>query len=210
MGTGSVTLWIIILIVATSFYAWNKPAVYQQFLMNPYMVFRRNQYWRMLTSGFIHSGYVHLGFNMFTFYFFGTLAEQVFIFRLGETTGTLVYIFFFISGIILSDLTVAWRNRDNMAYNSLGASGAVSAMVFSSILYFPLQPICLFGLICLPGFILGALYVIYSYTQGKNMSDNINHEAHLYGAVYGVLFSLLVYPSAGMEFFQQLSQYRLF
>ena len=206
----SLTLVLIILIVAVSLYAMNNPGAFHKMLMNPYQVFHRKEWWRMITSGFIHSGYAHLGFNMFTFYFFGGITEQIFLQIAGKETGNLLFIIFFLSAIVLSDIAVAWRNRDNPGYNSLVASGAVSAMVFSSILYFPLNKICLFALICMPGFILGALYVIYSYTQGKNMSDNINHEAHLYGAIYGVLFSLAVYPEAGPQFFEQIMSYRIF
>ncbi len=211
MGGGlSVSLILIITIVGVSFYAWRNQTVYFKLMMNPYQVFHRNEYWRFITSGFIHSGYVHLGFNMFTFYFFGGLTEQVFQYRLGPGTGTWVYILFFLSSLVVSDISVAWKYKDNPNYNSLGASGAVSAMVFSSILYFPLQPICLFAILCLPGFILGTIYVIYSYTQGRSMSDNINHEAHLFGAIYGIIFSLAVYPSAGKEFIEQLLTYRIF
>jgi len=147
---------------------------------------------------------------MFTFYFFGAVVEQLFSQILGPTTGSVVFILFYLSAIILSDIPVALKNRNNPGYNSLGASGAVSAMVFSSILFFPLNKICLFAILCLPGFILGALYIIYSYTQGKNLSDNINHEAHLYGAIYGIAFTLIIYPAAGAEFFEQILSYRIF
>ncbi len=210
MGGISLTLLLIIITVIVSLYAWNNGNVYYGMMMNPYQVFGRKQYWRMISSGFIHSGYIHLGFNMFTFYFFGGIVEQLFGSILGRATGSLVFILFYLSAIILSDLPVAWRNRNNPGYNSLGASGAVSAILFSSILFYPLNRLCLFGLLCLPGFILGALYIIYSYTQGKNLSDNINHEAHLYGAIYGILFTLVIYPSAGKEFFEQILSYRIF
>lgn len=209
-GVFSLTLFTIIGIVGISLYTWNNQHVHHKMLMNPYKVFNDNEWWRMITSGFIHSGYAHLGFNMFTFYFFGGITEVVFQQILGKQTGMILYVIFFVSAIIISDLPVAWKNRNNPGYNSLGASGAVSAMVFSSILYFPLNKICLFGIICMPGFILGALYVIYSYSQGKKMSDNINHEAHLYGAIYGMIFSLAVYPESGSQFVEQILSYRLF
>lgn len=205
----SISLIIIILTVVISIMALGNSTIFQRFLMNPFMVFQKGQYWRLISSGFIHGSYVHLGFNMFTFYFFGQAVERIFDQIIGPGS-TWVYVLFYISAIIISDLPVAWKNRNNISYNSLGASGAVSAMVFTSILYFPLNEICLYGLLCVPGFILGFVYVIYSYYQGKNISDNINHEAHLYGAIYGIVFGIIIYPESIMSFFAQISSYRPF
>ncbi|MDH5608476.1 MAG: rhomboid family intramembrane serine protease [Cyclobacteriaceae bacterium] len=205
----SLTLIIIIATVAISFYTWSKPGLHYKFMMNPYQMATRNEYWRLLTSGFIHSNYTHLGFNMFTLFFFGGVVEQLFAMEKGPSA-SLFFLVFYLSAIVISDLPVAWKNRHNPGYNSLGASGAVSAMVFCSILYMPLNKIYLFGIVGIPGFILGAFYIVYSYSQGKKMSDNINHEAHLYGALYGILFGLLVSPQSGPDFFDQILHYRIF
>ena len=99
---------------------------------------------------------------MFTFYFFGSVVEIIFNQVMGGSGG-LLFIFFYLSAIVVSDLPTAIQNRKFPGYNSLGASGAVSAMVFASIIYLPLNKICLFAILCLPGFILGTLYIIYSY-----------------------------------------------
>jgi len=203
----SITVLILLVTVAVSFAAMSNESLYLRFLMNPYQALRRREIWRFVTSGFIHNGYIHLGFNMFTFFFFGEVVERVFD-QLIEENATLVYILFYISAIVISDLPVALKNKDNPGYNSLGASGAVSAVVFCSILFFPLNKICLYGLLCLPGFILGLIYIIYSYYQGKNMAGNINHEAHLYGALYGLVFGLIVYPGAGPAFIDQILNYQ--
>ena len=205
----SISLIIIAVTVVVSFVAWNNGNIYYGFMMNPYEIFKQKQYWRMITSGFIHSGYVHLGFNMFTFYFFGNVVEIIFSQILGSS-GTMVFILFYLSAIIVSDLPTAIKNRHIPGYNTLGASGAVSAMVFASIIYMPLNKICLFAVLCLPGFILGALYIIYSYSQSKSLSDNINHQAHLYGALYGIVFALIVYPPAAGQFIDQILSYKLF
>ncbi len=202
------TLIILLITVAISLAALGNKGLFFKFLLNPYQAFHRKEYWRFLTSGFIHNSYAHLGFNMFTFYFFGGLVENTFHYRFGETDGTVLFVLLYLSAIVISDLPVAFKHKDNPGYNSLGASGAVSAVVFASILYYPTNKIYLFGLIGLPGFILGTIYVIYSYRQGKNMGGNINHEAHLYGAIYGLIFGLLVYPQAGPEFFDQILNYR--
>lgn len=205
----SITVIIIAITVLISLAAFNNSDIFTRCLMNPFMIFKKGQYWRLLTSGFIHGSYIHLGFNMFTFYFFGRVVEQVFAQILGGA-GYVVYIVFYLSAIVVSDLPTAWKKRQQLNYNSLGASGAVSAVVFASILYFPLNDICLYGLLCLPGFLLGIIYVIYSYFSGKNTQDNINHDAHLYGAIYGILFAIAIYPQAAWGFVQQIAGYQLF
>ena len=205
----TITIIIIAITVIISLRALSNPMMLQKWMMNPYMVFHRKQYWRLISSGFIHGSFIHLGFNMFTFYFFGRAVENVFGELLGPSS-TVVYVLFYLSAIIVSDLPGAWKRKDQINYNSLGASGAVSAMVFASILYFPLRNIYLFAAIPIPGFILGIVYVLYSYFQGKNMSDNINHEAHLYGAVYGVVFAIIMYPPAAVEFIRQISTFSFF
>ena len=206
----STTILIILVTVAISLAALGNEKLYLRFLMNPYRALEGKEPWRFITSGFIHNGYAHLGFNMFTFFFFGQVAEDIFEQVLFERA-SLTYIFFYLSAIVISDLPVAIKNRHNPGYNSLGASGAVSAVVFCSILFFPLNKICLYGLLCLPGFILGFIYVIYSYWQGKNATwDNVNHEAHLYGAIYGLVFGLIIYPQAGPAFIDQILNYRFF
>lgn len=206
----SYTILIILTTVMVSLYAWNNGNVYFGFMMNPYEIFKQKQYWRFITSGFIHSGYVHLGFNMFTFYFFGRVVEQIFTYLYGGTIGGIIFILFYLSALIISEIPTAIKNRHIPGYNSLGASGAVSAMVFASILFMPLNDICLFGILCLPGFILGILYIIYSYYQGKKGTDNINHEAHLWGAVYGFVFGILIYPQSLVLFYEQIISYKVF
>ena len=204
----STTILIILVTVAISIAALGNERLYLRFLMNPYRAIEGKEPWRFITSGFIHNGYIHLGFNMFTFFFFGQVVENIFEQVLFEKA-SLTYILFYLSAIVISDLPVAIKNRHNPGYNSLGASGAVSAIVFCSILFFPLNKICLYGLLCLPGFILGLIYVIYSYWQGKNAAwDNVNHEAHLYGALYGLVFGLIIYPQAGPSFLDQILNYR--
>ncbi len=206
----SITLLILIVTVALSMAALGNDQLFLKMLLNPYQAIHRQQYWRFITSGFIHNGYIHLGFNMFTFFFFGQVVEEIFSQILGDG-GVTAYVLLYLSAIVISDLPVAIKNKNNPGYNSLGASGAVSAVVFCSILFFPLNKICLYGLLCLPGFILGIIYVVYSYYQGKNMeAGNINHEAHLYGALYGIVFGLAIYPEAGGLFFDQVLNYQFF
>jgi membrane associated rhomboid family serine protease len=98
-----------------------------------------------------------------------------------------------------------FKNKGNPAYNALGASGGVAAVVFASILFEPIRLLCFYFVLCLPGFILGAIYFIYSYFKGRGSRDNINHDAHLYGALFGLVFCIILYPASIVNFFDQLA-----
>jgi membrane associated rhomboid family serine protease len=112
--------------------------------------------------------------------------------------------------IVVSDLPSYFKKKNDPRYNSLGASGGVAAIIFAFIAFKPVQDICLFVAICLPGFILGTAYILYSYYQGKKANDNINHDAHLYGAAFGFIFCILMYPPAITNFFRQIMNWKLF
>jgi membrane associated rhomboid family serine protease len=201
----SITNIIIGITVLISLYAFSQHTVLRNMMMNPYLVESKNQYYRFLTSGFIHGDMMHLLFNMFSLYFFGSVVEITFeqIFE----NGSLYFIMFYLLGIVVSDIPSYFKNRRNPAYNALGASGGVSAVIFAAIVFQPLQYICIYLFICLPGFILGALYLIWSYYQGKRGGDNINHDAHMYGALFGVLFCVVMYPISIKSFFQQIASW---
>jgi membrane associated rhomboid family serine protease len=208
MGT-TATIILIIINVAASMYAWKRPDIFQRWLFNPYAVSHHKQYYRFITAGFIHSNNMHLLFNMLTFYFFGSLIERSYAY-LFDGLGVWFFLILYFAGMIIADLPTFLKHRNNPHYNSLGASGAVSAVVFSSIMLQPLSEILIFFVLPLPGFILGILYLLYSYYQGKRMSDNINHDAHLYGALFGIVFTIAIWPSVLPHFFEQLSNYSIF
>jgi membrane associated rhomboid family serine protease len=200
----SITLIIIFLTIAASFYAWEKPELYEKWMMYPYRVKRNNEYHRMLTSGFIHSGYGHLAFNMLSLYFFGKTVE------LNMTP--IIFTLFYLLALVVSDIPTFLKQQNNPGYRSLGASGAVAAVIFSSILVRPDKNI---GFLFLPGieisgFIFGIMYLIYSYYQAKNSTDNIAHEAHFYGAVFGILFTVILYPKFIDSFFHYISNWKMF
>jgi membrane associated rhomboid family serine protease len=205
----SITLILIIITVITSIAAWSNPERLSKWVMNPYMVSRKKEYYRFISSGFIHNDYVHLIFNMITLYFFGDAIEQVFGYFFG-ITGLVYFLSLYFLGMIVADIPSFIKYRNYAGYNSLGASGAVSAVVFSSILFRPTSMIYVYFAIGIPGFIFGILYLLYSYYQGKRMADNVNHDAHLYGALFGIVFSIAVYPSVIGNFIQQILDYRLF
>lgn len=177
-------------------------------IMNPYLVSTRKEYYRFLTSGFIHKDHVHLLFNMFSFYFFGLKLEMAFK-QIFDGFGGTYFILLYIMAIVVSDLPTFFRHRNNPGYNSLGASGGVAAVIFATIILRPLDNIYIyfFGA---PGFILGTLYLVFSFYMGRNSNDGINHDAHLYGALFGLLFCAVLYPSSLPQFIEQISSWRYF
>ena len=206
----SVTVILIIITVGISLYAWKNHDLMQNWIFHPYSVARDNSWHRFLTSGFLHADYTHLFFNMFTLYFFGNAVGRAVRAIFGDVTGILIYMLIYLGGIIVSDIPTFLKHRDDPSYRALGASGGVASVVFSSILFYPTQDICLYAILCIPGFILGILYLMYSYFQGKRMGDNINHDAHFYGAVYGMVISLALVPAAGPLFIEQIGNWRMF
>ena len=205
----SVTLILIIITVGISWYAFSNHSLMEKWIFYPYTVNRDNSWHRFITSGFLHADFSHLFFNMFTLYFFGSNVEYTFVGGFGAVTGILIYLLIYIGGIIVSDIPTYIKHRNDPGYRALGASGGVAAVVFSSILFYPTSDICLYAVLCIPGFILGILYLMYSYFSGKRMGDNINHDAHFYGALYGFILSLAIVPQAGPMFIDQIAGWRL-
>ncbi len=204
----SVNTILIIGTILISMAAWRNQGLFQKLILHPYTVVHQRQYYRLLSSGFIHQGWMHLLFNMLALFFFGRNVEVIFQY-ISPGFGTILFIVFYLTAIVASDLPTIRKNKENPHYFSLGASGGVSAVVFCWILFFPLETIYVY-FIPLPGFILGFLYIIYSYYQSKNADSHINHDAHLFGAVYGILFTVIAYPRVLPQFFEQLSNFKLF
>ncbi|NOS56214.1 MAG: rhomboid family intramembrane serine protease [Cyclobacteriaceae bacterium] len=204
----SVTVILICVTVAISFYSFNKPELLARLMMNPHSVRTNGQYYRFITSGFIHQDHMHLLWNMFSFYFFGTAVESVLGALFGEA-GMYYFIALYLTAIVVSDIPTYLKEKNNTNYNALGASGGVGSVIFVFIIFQPLQSICLYFALCMPGFVFGVGYLIYTYYQGRKANDNINHDAHLYGAVYGFLFCIVVYPASLPNFYEQIKYWVL-
>ena len=199
----SITFILICVTVVISFYTFNKHELQGRLMMNPYHIKRNGQYYRFITSGFIHKDHVHLLWNMFSFYFFGTAVERDFGSLFGHA-GTYYFIALYLTALIVSDIPTYLKEKNNTNYNSLGASGGVGSVIFVFIILQPLQSICLYFAFCMPGFVFGAGYMAYTYYQGRKSKDNINHDAHLYGALYGLLFCVVAYPGSLLAFYEQV------
>ncbi len=206
----SLTIILIAITCASSYYAWKNPEFLEKSLFTPYRVYNRKEYARFILSGFVHKDGVHLLFNMFTFYFFGEVVEIFLGYMLGENLGNLVFVLFYLSAIVISDIPTYIKEKENPSYHALGASGGTAAMVFASIVLMPLADICIFGIFCLPGFLLGVMFLAYAYFKGKAADDNINHDAHLYGALFGIAFILLLEPARAGHFWDQIKEFQLF
>ncbi|MBZ4677068.1 MAG: rhomboid family intrarane serine protease [Anaerophaga sp.] len=198
-----INLIIIIVISVISIFAFSRPDVMGKLQFNAWQIVHRKEYYRVLSYGFVHGNWIHLLINMFVLYSFGRVV--LYYFEAAFDGGTTIrYLILFLSAIVVSTLATLGKEKDNPHYNAVGASGAVSAVVFTSILFDPYNPILLFGIIPIPGIIFGVLYIIYSkYMAGKNI-DNIGHDAHYYGALYGLVFPLLYEPRLAIHFFNQL------
>ncbi|MCB0516349.1 MAG: rhomboid family intramembrane serine protease [Chitinophagales bacterium] len=204
----SITLLIVVLTAITSIAAFNNPPFREQLLHIPYLVSTRKEYYRLLSSGFIHANWMHLIVNMWVLYMFGTQVEYTYKSLFG-VWGNLYYVGLYLLGLLASSLPVQWKEQNNVAYRALGASGAVSAVVFAAILFSPTSNLYLFPFpFPIPAFIFGALYIFYEYYSARqNRYDGIGHDAHFYGAVFGFLFTLALEPSLFPYFIEQIRGY---
>lgn len=174
--------------VITSLAAFSNQQVMDDLIFYPPAVTTRKQWWRFITCGFIHADTGHLVFNMISFYFFGKQVEEVFMGLFGDK-GKLLYLLLYVSALVVCLLPTYFKNRHNYYYKSLGASGAVSAIIFAGICIAPTMGIRLMLIpFDIPGFIFGIIYLIVSAIMDRRQRDNINHSAHLWGALYGVAF----------------------
>lgn len=193
--------------ILISILAFNRRDLLDRMIFNPYRVDANGEWYRFISSGMIHSDWIHLLINMFVLLSFGPIVEGYFDYTFGERS-TVYYLLLYFGGMMTAILPTYKKHRTNPAYNALGASGAVSGIVFSFILFNPLEKLCLYGILCLPGILFGVAYLFYCYYMDKRAKDNINHDAHLWGAVYGMAFTVILKPALLLHFFDQLIYFR--
>jgi len=190
-----ITIIIMAITSLVSILCFNGKLNGSKLLFNAYQVWHRKEWYRMFSSGIIHSGWGHLFFNMLTLYFFGRVVEQYFSAVFGSVPGGILYIVLYVSALAISSIGDLIKYRDNWNYNALGASGAVSAILFASILFAPKMGIYIYLIpIPVPGYIFAPLYLLYCWYMAKRNMDNIGHTAHFWGAVYGLLFPIVCKP----------------
>ena len=186
----SITLIIIIATSIISFIAFNNHRLLDQFIFYPPAV-RRGQIYRFFSCGLIHADFGHLIFNMISLYLFGEAVESKFMEAFGPI-GRLVYLGMYVLALAASVIPTYINNKDNYHYRSLGASGAVSAVIFAGILFFPTASLGLFFIpIGVAGFVFGIIYLLVSGWMDRKGGGNINHSAHIFGALFGVGFTII-------------------
>lgn len=186
----SITIIIIAATCIISFMAFSNQKLLEQFIFYPPAV-KRGQVYRFFSCGLIHADWGHLFFNMFALYLFGEIVEDAYV-RVFDQYGKLVYLGMYILGLAASVIPTYLNNKDNYHYRSLGASGAVSAVIFSGIMFYPLVGIgFLFIPVHIAGFLFGILYLLISGWLDKRGGGNINHSAHIFGALFGIGFTII-------------------
>jgi len=203
----SITIILIGITCLVSFAAFRDRELFYRLSHNPYSVVNNNEYHRLITSAFVHGSEMHLFVNMFVLWMFGEYVEFKFLSIFGETMGRVNYLVLYLASAVFADLPITQRHKNNPSYNSIGASGATSAIVFVYVLFNPWNWLLLFFIIPIPAIVAAVLYVIYSSKMDGNSRDNINHSAHLWGAIAGVVITLVLKPSIALSFFDKLMDY---
>lgn len=216
-----ITLIIALLTVIISWLAFNNSRIRNMLLMNPYSVKHRNEYYRVFGHALIHADFMHLFFNMYVFFEFGRILEAVMTVESfytsiipdepfwGVWTGRLFFITLYTGGVMFASLPAMRKHADNPSYNSLGASGAVSAVLMGFIVLFPVAELSLliFPFFGIPAFIMGILFFVYESYMNRRGRTNIAHDAHLVGAAFGLVFMLIVNPGFLTRLIAELSAY---
>jgi membrane associated rhomboid family serine protease len=200
----TITYIIIGVTVLVSLFSLNKIELFDRLKFNAYDVKHSNQWYRFFTYGFLHAGWLHLFINMLVLYSFGGIVEAYFKFFF-PLKYILYYLLLYIGGLLLSIIPAFGKNKNDVFYNAVGASGAIAAVLFSSIILYPTGKIFFFFIpIGIPSPIFGVLYVAYEYYMSKKAKDNIGHDAHLWGAIFGIVFTIAIKPQFAISFLQQI------
>jgi membrane associated rhomboid family serine protease len=193
-----VASFIFVITLITSLMAFSNDNLYGKLILNAWNVARGKNVYTVITSGLIHKDWNHLFFNMLSYFFFAFQLEAI----IGHWQFALLYIL----SLILSDLPSIQKHKDDSWYNSLGASGAISAVIFSYIMYDPKAGMYLMFIpIAIPAWIFGILYLVYCHFASKHARDNVNHDAHLFGALSGIIITIALNPHVVHDFVQKFT-----
>ena len=193
-----ITLLIVAVTAIISIICFQLPGLFNKFDFSPYNVYHKKEFYRFLSHMFVHADWLHLIINMLVFFSFGRYVERIFEGLESSNiifSGTFFYVLLYFGGGVVASISTLYRHKENPDYASVGASGAVSAILFTSIFFGPLQKVYFYGVLPVPGIIFGIIYLVYSTYMGRSGRDNINHDAHLWGAIFGFIYPLLLKPS---------------
>ena len=200
----SISLLLCIVTGLISYQAFNNRQIVEKLKHHPYSEHKNQEYYRLLSSGFVHGGWIHLLINLFVLYQFGPIVELQYKSIFGTSLGPIVFLLMYLMTIVVADLPTFFKHKDNFQYAAIGASGAVSGVVFIYVLFYPWATLSLYGIIPFKAIIGALAYLIYSSWASKNRNDGIDHSAHFYGAVFGILFTIAFYPEVINHFISSL------
>jgi membrane associated rhomboid family serine protease len=187
----NVTIIIVIITCIVSFIGFSNQRVIDELIFNPPAIYYRREWYRFFTCGLIHADIMHLAFNMFSFYVFGRLVENTFL-QIFGAKGPILYGVMYIAALFACLVPTYSQHKENYNYRSLGASGAVSAVIFAGIMLYPTQGISLLFIpIAIPGFVFGPVYLLITAYLSRRGGSYINHSAHLWGALFGIAFLIV-------------------
>jgi len=198
-----ITIFIIAITVFISYLAFQNRSLMEKLQFNAAKVVHQKQYYRLITYAFIHANWSHLLVNMFVLFFFGQGIERYFGNYFGNRA-IAYYLMLYFGGILASNLWSLIKQQNNYYYNAVGASGAVSAMLFAFIFFNPWEKLYFMAVIPIPGILFAIGYLFYSYQMSKKSNDNVAHDAHILGAIFGFVFPILLEPSLFKQFIDQL------
>lgn len=199
----SINTVLLVVTFLVSYQAFSNRELFDKLKHYPVAEKRNKEWYRFITSGFVHGSWVHLLINLFVLWQFGQISEFLFIRELGTIKGSLMYTLMYVLALIVADIPSYLKHQNNPGYSAIGASGAVSAVVFMNMLFFPWEYLYLYAIIPIPYIVGGVAYIIYSSWASKNRNDNIGHDAHMFGALFGIVFTIVVIPEILPHFAQE-------
>lgn len=194
IATSPASIIVFFITIGISLYAMSgRSSIYDSWALSPWKLVNENKWYLTITKGFIHADLMHLIFNMLTYYFFA--------FRLESIVGSVSFLIIYFASLILSDISTIIKNKNNQGYRAVGASGAIAGILFSYILFDPTSKMMMFPFpIGIPSTIFALLYLAFCYFASKRSMDEINHEAHLWGALTGLIVTIILIPQS-IEYF---------
>ena len=200
----SINILLIISIALISFSAFSNSLLFSKFIFRPYIIRSNKEWYRFISSAWLHADYMHLFVNLFVLFSFGNYLEYYLNLHF-DNLSTVLYLSIFLVSTIIAHLPGYVKHKSNFNYQAVGASGGVSGVLFAYILLNPLSMLELYLFIPIPAILFGVLYIWYSYYMSKKNLDNIGHEAHIYGAIGGITMIIFIKPDVIISFFNQLA-----
>ncbi|MCL3779649.1 rhomboid family intramembrane serine protease [Prolixibacteraceae bacterium JC049] len=197
------TLIIVIVASIVSVMAFRDRSLMEKLQFNASRVYHKKEWHRLVSHAFVHGSYEHLIINMLVLYSFGMNVERTFGDMFGRMSNAYFLLLFF-GGVIFSSLYSLYKHRDNYYYNAVGASGGVASVMFTAVFFEPWSKLLLFGIVPIPGIVFAVAYLAYSYHMAKKKVDNIGHDAHFLGAVFGFVYPILLNSSLFSHFIEKL------